>query len=128
MIYKILFNSYCNKDVAENRVKNLLSVHEGLDTWDYEWGVIRALNSGLTIVPRVNLIKNIGFGYDATHTKSKHPPQFLMGEIQDQINHPRFVVPDRQYDLEFVRKNSIKHIPWYSKYLYLQGLFKKDDC
>ncbi|MCR8538757.1 MAG: hypothetical protein JJ848_000170 [Prochlorococcus marinus CUG1439] len=38
------------------------------NTWDYQWTLCSFLNSGLTIVPNKNLIKNIGFDEDATHT------------------------------------------------------------
>lgn len=39
--------------------------------WDYQWSFIRAINNGLVIVPSKNLVKNIGFDSDATHTKNK---------------------------------------------------------
>jgi hypothetical protein len=46
-------------------------VHGGrLDTWDYQWVFSCWLQNGLTIVPSRNLVKNIGFGDDATHAKS----------------------------------------------------------
>jgi hypothetical protein len=43
--------------------------HAGkLDAWDYQWELCRVLQSGLTVVPSVNLVCNIGCGADATHT------------------------------------------------------------
>tara|TARA_B100000242_G_scaffold60330_1_gene36092 strand:- start:1814 stop:2797 length:984 start_codon:yes stop_codon:yes gene_type:complete len=42
--------------------------HNSPNTWDYQWTLCSFLNSGLTIVPNKNLIKNIGFDEDATHT------------------------------------------------------------
>ena len=39
------------------------------DTWDYQWTLTCFVNSGLTIIPNINLVNNIGFGKDATHTK-----------------------------------------------------------
>jgi len=39
-----------------------------IDTWDYQWGFSCLLHDGLSINPAVNLIANIGFGADATHT------------------------------------------------------------
>src|SRR5688572_8997809 len=35
-------------------------------TWDYQWEFVKRINSGLTIVPKKNMIINIGFGADAT--------------------------------------------------------------
>lgn len=40
----------------------------GIDTWDYQSFYAIILNNGLTICPNINLVKNIGFGKDATHT------------------------------------------------------------
>jgi hypothetical protein len=43
--------------------------HEGkAGTWDYQWMFACWLHSGLSILPNVNLISNIGFGVNATHT------------------------------------------------------------
>ena len=39
-----------------------------VDTWDYQWTYAIWKSGGLSILPSVNLISNIGFGSDATHT------------------------------------------------------------
>jgi len=45
------------------------SIHSGhVDTWDYQWVYACWKNYALSITPRSNLIQNIGFGHDATHT------------------------------------------------------------
>ena len=38
------------------------------DTWDYQWSYTCFLNSGLTIIPNINLVNNIGYDQEATHT------------------------------------------------------------
>jgi hypothetical protein len=40
-----------------------------IDTWDYPWTASVWFHNGLTATPNVNLVSNIGFGPDATHTK-----------------------------------------------------------
>lgn len=40
-----------------------------IDTWDYQWVFSIWLADGLCILPAVNMISNIGFNHDATHTK-----------------------------------------------------------
>ena len=45
------------------------------DIWDVQWLYTRFLNKGMTITPAVNLISNIGFGQDATHTFSQNDKQ-----------------------------------------------------
>lgn len=39
-----------------------------IDTWDYQWTYTVLANSGLSILPNRNLISNMGFGEEATHT------------------------------------------------------------
>jgi hypothetical protein len=41
-----------------------------VDTWDYQWFFASLVQNGLTAMPSKNLVKNIGFGTDATHTTS----------------------------------------------------------
>lgn len=41
------------------------------DTWDYQWVMACWLNKMLSVMPNVNLISNIGFGDQATHTVGK---------------------------------------------------------
>jgi hypothetical protein len=38
------------------------------NTWDYQWNFTCLANGGLTAVPNQNLVSNIGFGENATHT------------------------------------------------------------
>ena len=38
-------------------------------SWDYQWQLSRWCRNGLTIVPNVNLISNIGYGPEATHVR-----------------------------------------------------------
>jgi hypothetical protein len=39
-----------------------------IDTWDYQWMFACWMQQGLSCMPGTNLISNIGFGPDATHT------------------------------------------------------------
>lgn len=50
-----------------------LTFRKKINTWDYAWTASAWYNNQLSIIPPVNLIKNIGFGPDATWTiKSKN--------------------------------------------------------
>ena len=42
---------------------------EKIDTWDYQWTLATWSQGVLSVTPNVNLISNIGFGVDATHTQ-----------------------------------------------------------
>jgi len=51
--------------------KILDKVHKrSINTWDYQLSAIIWKNSGLVITPNINLVKNIGLGIEATHTKT----------------------------------------------------------
>lgn len=51
-------------------------MHGGVpDVWDYQWNFCCWARNGLSILPAVNLVSNIGDGPDATHTR--HPSPFL---------------------------------------------------
>jgi hypothetical protein len=39
-----------------------------IDTWDIQWFYTNVLFNRMTIVPNINLVRNIGFNSDATHT------------------------------------------------------------
>ena len=76
-------------------------VYEGkIDTWDYQWAYSCFINNGLCIMPNVNLVSNIGFGLDSTHTKDKSSTfsEMEAREITDII-HPNFVLADQEADL-----------------------------
>jgi hypothetical protein len=44
-----------------------------VDTWDYQWLLAIWRQGGLCAHPGVNLVANIGFGADATHTGAANP-------------------------------------------------------
>lgn len=77
-----------------------------IDTWDYQWSFARLMQSGLTVVPSVNLISNIGFGRDATHTKNARAS--IANLAVSQCSFPLvvnpFVAVDRGYDAAFLEK------------------------
>lgn len=45
-----------------------LTYHGHINTWDYQWVFSCWLQNGLSILPQVNLISNIGFDDQGTHT------------------------------------------------------------
>jgi hypothetical protein len=41
-----------------------------IDTWDHQWAFAFWQQNGLCVLPETNLITNLGFGPDATHTRN----------------------------------------------------------
>lgn len=62
-------NIFFNKKIEQIWKNIFLNTYRNkIDTWDYQWVYTVLTNSGLSIIPKVNLVTNIGFGIDATHT------------------------------------------------------------
>jgi hypothetical protein len=89
-------------DAAERAywTKILGAVHSGkIDTWDYQWNLSSWAQGRVSIIPAVNLISNIGFGSEATHTQSKSIyAGMTMEAMQFPLQHPRAVLPDIHAD------------------------------
>lgn len=76
-----------------------------LDTWDIQWDYCRHKHRGLGIVPRENLICNIGFNReDATHTKEGSDEDFSYGEMHFPIEKNVPVRRDVEYDRAYLKK------------------------
>ncbi len=71
-----------------------------VDTWDYQWGLACWINSGLSIRPNVNLISNIGFSPDATHTKDSDnlAANLSTAPIEFPLRHPPFMMRNAYED------------------------------
>lgn len=79
--------------------------------WDYQWHFTVAAHGGLTIVPTMNLITNIGFGDDATHTFDAHA-QLLhptAGELAFPLVHPPVTLRDWRRDRQYFREHLVRH-------------------
>ena len=67
------------------------------DTWDYQWTFTCVANGGLTALPNRNLVSNIGFGKDATHTTGVAEPTAAHHGL-GEIKHPKFVLRHAEAD------------------------------
>ncbi len=69
------------------------------DIWDYQWTCACWLQSGLSILPSVNLVSNIGFNGGGTHTIRKNLLANLpVYSIIFPLQHPSFMIRDYQSD------------------------------
>ena len=72
--------------------------------WDYQWAFTRYINSGIAIVPAKNLVCNIGFGEDATHTFDVNS-RFNKISIQEMVfplNYPTYIALDKDLEKELI--------------------------
>lgn len=77
-----------------------------VDAWDYYWIYAGFRHRLLSVVPHKNLINNIGFNANATHTKSK---DHLIGKtINEKMNsplvHPKRISRNTDYEENYVKK------------------------
>jgi len=86
--------------------------------WGFRWFYARIVMNGLSIVPRHNLIRNIGI--NGTHINSyssflnRTTKDFL---INSEIKHPVFLLRDVKYDQEHFRLHILE-----TKFKYLKAL------
>lgn len=82
-----------------SRYFNHFASTKQIDVWDYQWLFSRWNILGCSIVPCVNLVNNIGFGPDATHTITFDHPQSKIqaSEILFPLKHKSFQI-DTEYD------------------------------
>lgn len=81
-----------------------------IDTWDYQWVYCVSMNNGLCVTPNTNLISNIGFNDNATHTFTlDNRSNLAQGSIVFPLTPPLHVVPDYISDWrEFVNHIRIR--------------------
>jgi len=73
---------------------------KNVDTWDYQWKFTLFNHSGLCIIPNSNLVRNIGFGVEATHTKEVNSfrANRLTNPVLFPLKHPSKIVSNNQAD------------------------------
>ena len=69
-----------------------------INTWDYQWLYASWTQSGLSIIPSYNLVKNIGCGLDATHPSDNSISTNLPTQDIWEISHPSILVRNRIAD------------------------------
>jgi hypothetical protein len=101
-----------------------------LDVWDYQWTLTCWLQNGLAIVPNINLVSNIGFDANATHTFSDRfcddCPSFtvLTSVVDFPLKHPSFVLRNSVVD-GFVQDNLYDYYPTLLKRIRLRRIKQK---
>lgn len=105
-----LLDMLCSKAEVARWTEVFDSVYKGkIDTWDYQWIFACWLQGRLTALPNVNLISNIGFGAEATHTTVESKFTNIPSEcMQFPLVHPIGVVINRIMDARvFKSENAV---------------------
>lgn len=102
-----------------------------IDTWDYLWTASVWYHKGLTATPNVNLVSNIGFGPEGTHTVLGEDKEGLPVYPLGPLIHPLIVERDSSADRFVFEKLFGKNEPKsYSQVVHslrkrLEKLFKR---
>lgn len=102
---------------------NLMPLEYRKHSWDKQWELSVEKNHGLAILPNNNLVKNIGFGPDATHTKTTGRYSYLIAEeIEFPLIHPKNISINKAAD-EFTEYTHFRNV----RYKNLIFLYKFGD-
>ena len=103
----IIANIFFNKSMEKYWLNIFQLVYDKkiLFVWDYQWLYSVITNNGLCINPNVNLITNIGFDENATHTKDKYSRMSNLPSFSiNGISHPKFILASKEADEYFFEK------------------------
>ncbi len=99
MIEDLLKNKFCQSEYSQRKVLFDNIINSKMDTWDYQWFFCCLVHHLLTIIPTTNLISNIGFNKDATHTiQSNIFANLPTNELKFPLKHPPFCLVSERYE------------------------------
>ncbi|HIG94549.1 MAG TPA: hypothetical protein HA283_06295 [Nanoarchaeota archaeon] len=130
--YRWTFFKFLRKYPLFNKINTLriyeLTYSNKINTWDYQWGFACKINNGLAIIPKVNLITNLGFD-EGTHTTNykKNEKTLERFKLDFPLNENKIVEPRVNYlksYLSFFSNFSLFSFYDFFSYL-LKKIFKK---
>ena len=92
---EVLRKTFLNRKTLYNYWDNVFFMlnNDSIDTWDFQWILTVFRESGYVVRPPYNLVENLGFNQDATHTSD--------------LNHP--VASLKSYEIEEVFPNNLQY-------------------
>jgi len=105
---KIISTLFNNHAIQQHWLSNFDFVYtHKLDTWDYQWVYTNFTNHGLAIMPFQNLVSNIGFDENATHTVDKKSTLSNLFSHSFKLGkEPAFMVPRNDIDEQIYKKTA----------------------
>lgn len=103
---------YSRKEI-KIRIKQFDSVYNNkLDTWDFQWNFICLIHNGLSVLPSLNLISNIGFTDDATHTTMKRNKLNNLNryEIKFPLYAPDYIIFNNKFEETHQQNNQFEGV------------------
>lgn len=109
---------------------DLTITKENITWWDWQWIFHQIVHKQISVVPAVNLISNIGFDADATHTHAADNPaaNIPVAPMVFPLKHPEKIEADFIYEEHYVKWVWCYHkrlpLLFYIK-MFLSGFVKK---
>jgi hypothetical protein len=119
---QLIKNILPDKKMQNHWLKLFQTVYDNaLDTWDFQWVYTVWEQKGISIIPNVNLVSNIGFGEEATHTRdSDHIlAENTSGKLSELI-HPEILEINEDAD-----RYTFYHKIYQSKWKKIKSRFRK---
>lgn len=128
--YREFINKNKLGDICQSRVEKKYwtrffdKINRGeLKHWDIKWIFAIWNNDGVSITPNVNLVQNVGFGKDATHTFKHDDAMVVKTSSVGEIIHPSNITINKEADAYL-----FKHIYEFTlrkKFFYLIEIIKR---
>jgi hypothetical protein len=93
-----------------------LTYENHANIWDYQWRLAMWMQSGLSVLPHVDLVSNIGFGKNSTNTKDEIVP-ITTQAIQFPLKHPSYLVRNLKAD-NYTQKTIFNYFSFYNRLSY----------
>ena len=108
-------------------VKDIQRDTEKKSYWDFQMQIHLFLHNALTIHPKVNLISNIGFDAEGTHTLANDGRgDRLVFPILPLVHPKEIAIADYPQDIDcFGKTKPQKAWPWFVHHIYLEMFYSK---
>lgn len=96
----LMFGVYTEGSRRYRRMQFDLIMRRESDSWAYSYLFSLWKRKGMTVMPSVNLVENIGAGADATHTTTLQPFRIRRrGSLPFPLKHPPDITLNKEFDL-----------------------------
>lgn len=98
-----------------SRKLDQVAASEPPQTWDYQWSFAHFRHDGLAVLPKSNLVSNVGAGPDATHTRRGSIwLELPRASLEHPLVHPERIEPDEAADRHHETWH-LNHRPWLAR-------------
>lgn len=120
-VHQKLLDSFDSPEEKKFWLELFSQIHAGThntSSWAYPWTYSCWVEGGLTCYPSKNLVENIGFGEEATHTFTGAEQLQVKAKALHKITHPTKIVRNQEAD-----RFTLKRVFFFQEVRYLKRLY-----